>query len=135
MSERIRKVNEETMKSKSQTVSLVKGQAEDLKRFAEANGVNIVIVMADQKCFEPDAVAMCQMGHVPHRESDLSALHALYENIERAKEVLEGKIMHKMIELKDAGKLDIKLSKEEARKLEEIKTFFNTIKGEEIKVE
>lgn len=122
----ISKVSMEEMKTASETISLVKGQAEDLKRFAEANGVNIIIAMADQNEFKKDRVAMCQMGHV-NEVSDLNALHALHENLERAKDILESKIMKKMIDLKDAGKLDIKLTPEETRKLEEIKKFFDTL--------
>lgn len=122
----ISKVSMEEMKTASETISLVKGQAEDLKRFAEANGVNIIIAMADQKEFKKDNVAMFQMGHV-HESSNLNALHALNQNMERAKDILEAKIMHKMIKLKEEGKLDIKLTPEETRKLEEIKKFFDTL--------
>ena len=126
----ISKVSMEEMKTASETISLVKGQAEDLKRFAEANGVNIIIAMADQKEFKKDSVAMCQMGHV-HEVSELDALHALHQNMERAKDILEAKIMNKMIKLKEEGKLDIKLTPEETRKLEEIKKFFDTLTEDE----
>lgn len=122
----ISKLSTEEMKTASETIILVKGQAEDLKRFAEANGVNIIIAMADQKEYKKDNVAMCQMGHV-HEVSDLNALHALHQNIERAKDILETKIVNKMIKLKEEGKLDIKLTPEDTRKLEEIKKFFDTL--------
>lgn len=126
----ISEVSMEEMKTVSEAISLVNGQAEDLKRFAEANGVNIIIAVADQKEYKKDNVAMCQMGHV-HESSDLNALHALHQNMERAKDILEAKIMNKMIKLKEEGKLDIKLTPEETRKLEEIKKFFDTLTEDE----
>lgn len=120
--------DEKTLKKVSKTIDAVKGQAEELKSFAENNGVNIIILMADQKCYEPNKLAMCQIGHVNHKDSDLQALYGLHENLERANDILESKIMKKMIDLQDTGKLDIKLSKEDLEKMKEIKQFFEKLK-------
>ena len=67
------------------------------------------------------------MGHISQENTDLNALMALAQNMDKAKDIVETKTMKKMVDLMDAGKLDIKLSKEEIEKLETIKEFFTSI--------
>ena len=122
----IEQVTHERLKSISPVLDVIKSQAEDLKRLAEANDINIIIVIAEQKEHEEGKVAMCQLGHV-NTKTELNALMALAQNMDKAKDIVEAKTMKKMVDLMDAGKLDIKLSKEEIEKLETIKEFFTSM--------
>lgn len=127
----IEKITNEKIKVVSPVLDLVKTQAEDLKRFAEANGINIVIVLADQKEYEKDKIAMCQMGHVSQENTDLKALMALDQNLEKAKDLVEQKIVLKLVQLMDKGEMPYELDEEEKKKLTVMKAFFDRLQTEE----